>query len=206
MKIFESNGDIAKNAYLNWNTYPNDIVHNFYILAKDFEEAAKTMLNAVLSNNIDKKADNLIMPIFYCINQSIEVYIKAVIMLINRIEKKNEKSEVTHDIQCLYNKMINAIEKDPTEDLINNFSILKDYIDELYVHIKKPLNSKPKMDFARYPVDTTGKPYFYIETTENVVVNVEELNKKFETISSTLEAIYAMYEKEWENRNEQTNI
>lgn len=51
MIIFESSGDISKNAYLNWNADKYDMTHNFYVLAKDFEEAAITLMKAVLESN-----------------------------------------------------------------------------------------------------------------------------------------------------------
>lgn len=203
MNIFESNGDICKNAYLNWNTQQCDTAHNFYVLANDFEEAAKTMLKAVIADNNDKKADTLIMPIFYCIDQSIEVYLKSVISLLNELDGKNESFSISHDIQFLYNTMKSRIEKKEksTKGLQKHFSALKNYIDELYVNIKKPSDNKPKIDFARYPIDSDGKPHFYIESSDNVVVNVMELNKRYIDVASSLQSIYSMYREEMEQNN-----
>lgn len=208
MAIFSYNSDINKNAYLNWNTDKRDKIHNFHVLAKDFEEAAITMLEAVLNENRDKKADRLIMPIFYCIDQSIEVYLKAAISLLNELMEINEKVPNSHDIRFLYETMKSRIEKKEksTKGLQKHLSALKDYIDELYKYIKPSENSKPNMDFARYPVDTKGNPHFYIESSDNVVVNVEELNKVFNKVVCSLEGIYLMYDEELENENERTNI
>ena len=202
MNIFESSGDISKNAYLNWNTYQSDTAHNFFVLANDFEEAAKTMLKAVLTDNTDKKADSLIMPIFYCIDQSIEVYLKAIIQLQNAALKKQEKIYDKHNILTLFEKMRDKLDlKDSADNFEDNFKALSSYIDELYKYIKPTENSKVNMDFARYPVDTKGNPHFYIESSDNVVVNLEELNIRFTEITSTLQGMYSMYREEMEQNN-----
>lgn len=207
MKIFETNRNINKNAYLNWNTDKHDTAHNFYVLAKDFEEAAITLMKAVLENNIDKKADSLIMPIFYCIDQSIEVYLKAIIQLRNYALNIQKKIYKKHDIRTLFEKMRNKLDsKESTDDFEKCFKALSSYIEELYKYIKPTENSKLNMDFARYPVDIEGNPHFYIESSDNVVVNVEELYRRFTAIVSSLEGIYSMYREEMEHNNGQTNI
>ena len=78
-ELFSYNPDISKNAYLNWNTDKNDYAYNMYLLASDYADGAITLINSILIDNRDKKADALIMPVLYCIDQSIEVYIKAVL-------------------------------------------------------------------------------------------------------------------------------
>ena len=167
MIIFESSGDINKNAYLNWNTDKHDTAHNFYVLAKDFEEAAITLMKAVLENNKDKKADSLI---------------------------------------TLFEKMRDKLDsKESIDDFEKCFKALSSYIEELYKYIKPTENSKLNMDFARYPVDTKGNPHFYIESSDNVVVNMEELHRRFTAIASSLEGIYSMYREEMEHNNGQTN-
>ena len=150
MIIFESSGDINKNAYLNWNTDKHDTAHNFYVLAKDFEEAAITLMKAVLENNKDKKADSLIMPIFYCIDQSIEVYLKAIIQLRNHALNIQEKIYNKHDIYTLFEKMRDKLDsKESIDDFEKCFKALSSYIEELYKYIKPTENSKLNMDFAR---------------------------------------------------------
>lgn len=207
MKIFETNRNINKNAYLNWNTDKHDTAHNFYVLAKDFEEAAITLMKAVLENNIDKKADSLIMPIFYCIDQSIEVYLKAIIQLRNYALNIQEKIYDKHNIRTLFGRMRDKLDsKESIDDFEKCFKALSSYIEELYKYIKPTENSKLNMDFARYPVDIEGNPHFYIESSDNVVVNVEELHKRFTAIASSLEGIYSMYREEMEHNNGQTNI
>lgn len=201
MEIFKGNGDISKNAYLNWNTNLNDTSHNLYMLANDFKNASIVMMNVVLEDNVDKKADSLIMPILFCINQSIEIYLKAVIFLANQLDNKNEKITTSHDIKSLYNTLKGKIEKKgKTKGLEKHFSVMNAYINELYSYIKKPTDNKPKMDFARYPVDTDGKAHFYIESEDNVIVNVKALYDNFNKISASLECIYNLYMEERRNQ------
>ena len=71
-ELFSSNCDIRKNAYLNWRTRQGDPAYNLHIMASNFADSALTLINAVLQDNTDKKADTLIMPILYSIDQAIE--------------------------------------------------------------------------------------------------------------------------------------
>ena len=55
---FEYNGDIDKNAYLNWRFRRfNDIESQFYELGKSYLETAMFLLERCLKDNSDKKAD-----------------------------------------------------------------------------------------------------------------------------------------------------
>ena len=83
--IFSYNADISKNAYLNWRIAGHNIAGNLTILAESFENAAKELMQSVLRDNRLKQADSLIFPIMYSVDQSIELYLKAII----------------YDIECL---------------------------------------------------------------------------------------------------------
>lgn len=77
--IFSYNADISKNAYLNWRIAGHNIAGNLTILAESFENAAKELMQSVLRDNRLKQADSLIFPIMYSVDQSIELYLKAII-------------------------------------------------------------------------------------------------------------------------------
>ena len=198
-KLFSYNQDIQRNAYLNWRTDKNDKAHNLYILASDFADSAIVMINAILSDNSDKKADALIMPIFYSIDQSIELYIKTIIRRLEEQMNENVSTYNTHDIAQLREIMESKIRKKEirTSGLKKHLQPVSDFIDELYVKIKR-INDNGKtvvnMDFARYPFDTEGNPHFYIEEDDNVVVDVENLYNRFIAIRTSLEALCYMYE------------
>ena len=153
--IFSYNPDISKNAYMNWRIYGHSIADNLVVLESGFEEAAKQLMKSVLDDNRLKQADVLIFPIMYAIDQSIELYLKAIVYNLEQLETGTPNNYKTHDIQSLFTTMMSLIKKQEqkTKGLQAHVAPLKEYIEELYSHI---VNSKGKvqMDFARYPFDT----------------------------------------------------
>ena len=74
---------------------------------------------------------------------------------------------------------------------------VSEFIDELYEKISTKDAKGRKVvniDFARYPFDTDGKAHFYVEDTDNVVIDVENLGQRFSSIRDTLESLCLMYE------------
>lgn len=197
-ELFSYNQNIQKNAYLNWRTDKNDKAYNLYVLASDFADGAVVMINAILSDNTDKKADALIMPILCCINQSIELYIKTVIRLVEEQIDGAVSNYTTHNNSELKNIMIAKIRKKElkTSGLQKHLKPVSDFIDELNDKIKSyDDKGKVNMDFARYPFDTDGNSYFYVKENDNVVIDVENLSNRFSAIRDSLESLCFMYEE-----------
>lgn len=199
--IFSYNPDIMRNAYLNWRTDKYDQAHNLYVLASDYNDGAISLINVVLQDNCDKKADSLIMPIMYCIDQSIEVYLKAIIRRIENLIGDVQSNYKTHDIKELYCTMVGYIKKKEikTKGLQKYLLPLSTFIDELYSKIKttdEDGKDSIGIDFARYPIKVDGTPHFYITAEDNVVIDVENLGQRFTQICDCLESLYLMYDAE----------
>lgn len=203
--IFSYNSDIYKNAYLNWRTDKHDDAHNLYVLASDYADGAIALINVILDDNCDKKADALIMPIMYCIDQSIEVFLKAIIREIEELTGDTVSNYKSHDINDLLTIMVSHIKKkeSKTKGLEKFLKPVSSFIEELYKKIEvvdgeghRSLN----IDFARYPISPEGKTHFYIEAEENVVIDTENLGIRFSEIRECLEGLYYMYEAERENQ------
>lgn len=201
--IFSNNADISKNAYMNWQISSYNMVNNLIVLENGFEDAAKQMMQSILTDNQLKQADVLIFPIMYSIDQSIELYLKAIIYNLEQLETGKLNNYKTHDIRSLFGTMTALIKKQErtTKGLQAYLKPIEEYIDELYSHI---VNSKGKiqMDFARYPFDTNRNPHFYACTMENVVVDIENLLSRYSKIVDCLEGLYCMYAEKLEERNE----
>ena len=201
--IFSYNPDISKNAYMNWRICGHSIADNLVVLESGFEEAAKQLMKSVLDDNRLKQADVLIFPIMYAIDQSIELYLKAIIYNLEQLETGTPNNYKTHDIQSLFTTMMSLIKKQEqkTKGLQAHVAPLKEYIKELYSHI---VNSKGKaqMDFARYPFDIDRNPHFYVCTIENIVVNVENLRNRYLEIMDCLGNLYCMYDAKLEAKCE----
>lgn len=201
--IFSYNADISKNAYMNWRIYGHDIANNLIVLENGFEIAAKQMMKSILEDNTSKQADVLIFPIMYAVDQSIELYLKAIIYDLEELESETTNNYTTHDIRSLFNRMLFLIKKQQktTKGLQAHVTPLQEYIDELYSYIVDT-NGKIHIDFARYPFDTDKNPHFYVCTTENVVVDVENLLQRYSEIMNCLEGLYHIYDAKLEVRNE----
>ena len=200
--ILSYNADISKNAYLNWRIAGHNIAGNLTILAESFENAAKELMQSVLRDNRLKQADSLIFPIMYSVDQSIELYLKAIIYNIECLTTGQPNNYTTHDIQSLFNTMISQIKKKEikTKGLQAHVSVLQEYIDELYSYIKSG-DGKAQLDFARYPFDTDRNPHFYVCAHENVVIDIENLLDRYSKIMDCLYGLYCMYDAELEALN-----
>ena len=199
--IFSYNPDVSRNAYLNWRTDRHDQTHNLIVLASDYADGAISLINDILKGNRDKKADALIMPIMYCIDQSIEVYLKAIIRKIEVVTDDVPSNFKSHDIKELYKVLNSYIKKKEvkTAGLQKHLLPLSTFIDELYSKIQTSTETGKGslgIDFARYPIKVDGTPHFYITAEENVVIDVENLGERFVEIRDCLEALYLMYDAE----------
>lgn len=199
--LFSYNTDISKNAYLNWRTDKLDISYDLYVLAECFADSAEILMKEIIKNNCDKKADSIIFPILYAIDQSIELYLKAIIRTIESINGCVH-NYTTHDIQSLLNEMLSLIKKKElkTKGLNKHITPVNKYINELYakIKVKKEGRDNLNIDFARYPIDTAGEPHFYVTEEDNVVIDVENLMLRYKNIKECLESIYYLYENEKE--------
>lgn len=189
---------------MNWRIRGDNVADDLIVLATSFEDAAKQMMKSVLADNKLKQADALIFPIMHAVDQSIELYLKAIIYELEQLGTGISNNYTTHDIQSLFNTMMSLIKKQEatTKGLQAYVAPLKEYIDELYSYIANNNTRKPQMDFARYPFDTDGNPHFYVCATDNVVVDVENFLDRYSEIMDCLESIYCMYDAKLEAQNE----
>src|SRR5688572_19561245 len=104
--IFSYNKDIEKNAYMNWRTQRFDHIHNMIVIAEGFSISALLLVKEILKDNRDKKADNLIFPILFNANHSIEVYLKAICWTQNQLLDKNDTFDGNHNLQGLFKKVV----------------------------------------------------------------------------------------------------
>lgn len=201
--IFSYNADTSKNAYLNWRVTDHDAARNLVILAESFESAAKELMRSVLRDNRLKQADSLIFPIMYSIDQSIELYLKATLYNVEYLSTGKPNNYTTHDIESLFHTMISQIKKKEvkTAGLQAKVSVLQEYIDELYSYIKSQ-DGKVNLDFARYPFNTKGNPHFYVCTSKNIVIDIDNLFTRYSDIMDCLDGLYCMYATEVETLNE----
>lgn len=175
-------------------------------------DAALSLTNECIADNSDKKADELIFPTVFNADQSIELYLKAIIWELNRLEEKDDDFPTGHDLRQLLNEVKKLISdhcnKEDRQGLKKSLSNVQSYIDELYLLLypdtKRQPTHKENLDFPRYPVNKGKDPFPYADvTSRNVVVDLENFVNRFSHISSDLEEIYDYFEGQlnWQEEN-----
>ncbi|WP_318582172.1 hypothetical protein [Bacillus paranthracis] len=194
-QIFSRNKDTYKNAYLNFRTYCSDDpvsivthIHNMNVVAEGFRDSALLLIKTVLKDNIDSKADNLIFPILFNTNHSIELYLKTICWTQNLLLNKGKTFKSSHNLKLLLTNVndleeeLNSMDKEKFSKMLSN---LTTYINELNEKIERTTeNNNPPIDFSfsRYPLNKDLEPYFYINADDNVTVDLENYHVVFEEI------------------------
>lgn len=216
--IFSNNvNNTETTAYMNWRTQRFDHINNMIVVAEGFRDSSLLLVKEILKDNTDKKADILIFPILFNANHSIEVYLKAICWTQNRLLDKDDKFDENHDLRWLFKKVVdlenelnNSNDKAVFHEMLSN---LKAYIYELYGKIERTIKDKKGNDksiyditFCRYTL-TLGKgkdlaPQFYINTFENVVVDLENFLTVFKSIFDNLKSLSMYYSSLLEAKQE----
>lgn len=201
--VFSSNPDIYKTAYLNWRMSEREIPENLYQMGQAFGKGAMTLLDACLEDNNGHRADALIFPILYSVDQCIEVNIKGILYNLDILEGCKPSNYVTHDISQLLSQMKARIKKHDvtTKGLEKHLEPVQTYVDELFQYIGQSAG-KPQMDFARYPIDSEGNSFFYVVSRGNVTVDLVQLKEQLQEIINSLDALYLKYSAERDVMNE----
>ena len=202
-KIFEYNNETRKTAYLNWQMYPRQPIHNMNVLAEGYKSAANYLIKECLDDNADRKADTLILPILFCINQGIELYEKALWMSLNILLGYNPEYTENHDIRGKWFEVKNKIKKFGFETLgsdekeFNSMIIpLEKYIAEVMDKINRDGDINKayfNIDFSRYPLNNRKQAQFYVEKAENSVVDIEYLNIMVKDLFKCLDSLSGYY-------------
>ncbi len=188
-------------AFMNWRM-DSDEITSLINLAEGYILSAillaeKCIVDCVDHN--DKKADIIIFPILTNANHGIELYLKAINWMLNKLLHSPKKIEGGHDINQIYQTIKLKYGAYGGEKEVKKFETrtvhLSSYITELYQKIGADKGSN-KMDFSRYPFDKKNKNHFYVFKWhefpyKRVSAEVDLVNfiKKFEIIQSKLEVI-----------------
>lgn len=101
-EIFTYNIDIDKTAYLNWRTEIHEPIHNMNVLADGYLQSALILARQCLEDNCDKKADILIFPMLFSVNQAIELYVKSICWSVNILLGYKSSYKENHDIRGIW--------------------------------------------------------------------------------------------------------
>lgn len=198
--IFQYNQNVEKTAYLNWhsNKYTNQR-RQLVVMGDNFFSSAYNLLQQCINDNGDKKADSWIFPIMFNIVHGIEIYLKAINVILNIVlNEQNQVIQGGHDIKqlCQTSKSLilkykNRNKNETTDQMWTAIKVIENFIENIY----KKTND---MTFARYPMDKNKNGHFYIQTLDNSVIDMELLEKQMVIVYKMLEFIYQTPELEQE--------
>jgi hypothetical protein len=204
-KIFQPNEDYTKTAFLNWRTSHHEDIGNLLVLAEGFLSSAIELCQTSISDNTDKKADMLIFPILHNANHGIELYLKSLIWIFNRLLKNSAKIEGKHNIQqmlqTVQSKLKTYKDNEWVKDFRENNNDLIEYTEELFSLISG-YGKGDNMDFSRYPITDKYENHFYIDRLDNVEIDIVNLKERLINIKDALDerASYFFYQElngEW---------
>ena len=188
-QIFSRNDDISKISFLNWRMEGDSII-NLFNLGDGYMDSAVRLIDQCLEDNTDKKADILIFPIFTGINHGVEVYLKGLTLLINKLLGNGLSTDGTHNLNQLFSTLKARIKDLDGQKELNNFEKdfeeLSSYISELNEKLEASQRND-NMDFSRYPFSKKRENHFYVNNWENVEVDLENFKTRIVIIKEKLE-------------------
>jgi hypothetical protein len=194
--IFSGNIDYTKSAFLNWRVSGHEDIQNLFVLAEGFLSSAIELSRNCLNDNSSKKADMLIFPILHNANHGIELYLKSLIWTLNRLNSSDQKIEGSHNIQQMFQVVQAKIKEYKGNDSLKYFKEknenLSAYIQELFLLIATTEN-KDNMDFSRYPITTKYENHFYVDSLNNITIDLENFVERFEKIKESLDEISSYF-------------
>ena len=198
--IFQYNQNVEKTAYLNWrsNKYTNQR-RQLVVMGDNFFSSAYNLLQQCINDNGDKKADSWIFPIMFNIVHGIEIYLKAINVILNIVlNEQNQAIQGGHNIKQLCQTSKNLILKyknksknETTDQMWTAIKVIENFIENIFI-------KTDDMTFARYPMDKNKNGHFYIQALDNSVIDMELLEKQMVIVYKMLEFIYQTPELEQE--------
>lgn len=188
--FFHANKNIERTAYMNWRLhFDHSIAAQFCTMADGFFETSLKMIDICLEDNFDKKADIWIFPILFNILHGIELFLKSINSDLNIVLEQDGNIEGGHRIKQLCdvaNKRLldvkQKVEIEGIEEMRTALKVVKNFVGIIY-------EKTEDMAFARYPINSTKQPMFYVSTQENVVIDLEKLREQVVYVACMLQFI-----------------
>ena len=158
-------------AYLNWRMHGTHESIKYKEIGEGFFISAIIQLERCLEDNSDRKGDALIFSALFNLTHALELYLKALIKLCEENGIVLSINTVTHNISTLNNEIKTKLQS------VNNglfligckdFDYITKLIDYIFSYTQDPT-------FARYPFDNRDNEQFYVNSSKNIVVDMEKL-------------------------------
>lgn len=191
--IFSRNEDVDKIAFLNWRISKGDHILNLMNIADGFLLSAIELTKHAIDNNQDKRADILIFPIFTNANHGIELYLKSLNWVLNKLTNSSRQIEGKHNLKQIYQTLRSKFNQYSGSVTFKHFKDatkeLESYINELFDKIQAT-QENDKMDFSRYSLDNDYIDHFYVTEFGTVNIDLENLLLRLEVIKHQLDHLF----------------
>lgn len=162
--------DKTEYAYLSWRMQSDSHAEKFKEMGEGYFVSAIIILENCLAENRDRKGDSVIFPVLFNVEHAIELYLKASLKMLNEHGHPIQYRSHAHSISDLSESLRNGVQQisSISDLLLKDYDVLEAFIRFFYEHSND-------VTFARYPLDTSDREFFYANTHENYIVDMSTL-------------------------------
>ena len=171
--FLENPHDQPQYSYLNWRMNGAKESLKYKEIGEGFFISAIVQLERCLEYNGDRKGDALIFSVLFNLTHALELYLKALIILCHENRYSLSIKTKTHNVISLSNDLKRELNSEYNDLYMigcKDFDFITKLIDYVFSYTKDPT-------FARYPFDNNNKEQFYVNSKNNIVIDMEMLCK-----------------------------
>lgn len=194
------NNITEKYAYLGWRMDKRSRAINYGSMAEGYHLAASRLLESLERDNSGHDADAIMYPVLFSGHQSIELYLKAIGLLIAESNGENPwqiEIKDTHNVRRLLNSVNSKL---PDDERITKDAATKplfDYID-MCMRIGDDSTGDYYVDFARYPEHLANKKmprtsYPFVLKDNKFIFNIHDVKTLINDACNLLDGLYAQW-------------
>ena len=195
------NNITERNTHLYWRMDKRDRPVNYGSMAEGYHLAALRLLDSLIDNNSGHDADVVMFPILFSGHQSIELYLKAISILVAEANGENPWQapiKDTHNIQRLLDSLNSKLPDN--EKITKNVDTksLFTFID-ICMQIGDDSSGSYYVDFSRYPEhlanhNTPRRSYYFVLNDDNtLIINISKIRTIIDEACSLLGGLYAQW-------------
>lgn len=173
-------------AYMSWRMCSREESDCYKEQGEAYIVSAIILLEQCLIDNRDRKGDAVIFPILFNIEQGIELFLKAYLILISKYVVDYELPKKNHNLKGLissFEKVMTDLNQDTAATGLCGFINIKIFVDLLF-------ENSDDCTFARFPYDIKDHKHFYVDSRESIIVDMKNLSEWIKSIFYILDRNY----------------
>lgn len=163
---YENLHDQPNFAYLNWLVGHEKKALNFKQFGENYLVGCLSMLDVVLKDNSHRLGDRVIYPIIFDAIHGIELYLKAFLF---EMKYDDEAKIWGHSVKRLLSLVQETSNNEKYFSLVNpDMRYVELFLDEIFKY-------SDDTTFARYPNDRSGYEQFFVNSKNNIIIDMKIL-------------------------------